>query len=197
MLGHDALCLWTMPPVPWHERAATCVTSSWWASRNINAKFPYTLWGAWAVPSISDGYIGINRSRREDTVIVLTPLNRLDVRPLTHILPLDVQLEWTLSAQLPPQQIFILSFLRKGVLHLTSYDIMLYICNRSTNRKWETCWSKKTMRNSPQAICNPHIECYELSTAWEIREIPIGILKASFPESIWSSNMEITNKNLP
>ena len=57
--------------------------------------------------------------------------------------------------------------------------------------------SKKSMRNSPQAICNPHVECYELSTAVEIREIPIGKIKASFPESIWSSNMEIINNDLP
>ncbi len=112
MLGHDALCLWNMPPVPRRAQAATCVTSSWRASCNINAKFPFTLWGARAVPSISDGYVGINR--REDTVIILTSLKRLDVRPLTLILPLDVQSEWTLSAQLPPQQTFILSFFEKG-----------------------------------------------------------------------------------
>ena len=46
---------------------------------------------------------------------------------------------------------------------------------------------------SPQAICNPHIECYESSTAREIREIPLVINQASFLESVWSSNMEITD----
>ena len=74
MLGHDALCLWTMLPVPQRKQAATCVTSSWQASRNMNAKFPYSLWGARAIPSILDGYVGINR--REDTIIVLTSLKK-------------------------------------------------------------------------------------------------------------------------
>ena len=47
------------------------------------------------------------------------------------------------------------------------------------------------LEESPQAICNPHVECYKLSTAREIREIPLVIDKASFLESVWSSNMEI------
>jgi hypothetical protein len=44
---------------------------------------------------------------------------------------------------------------------------------------------------SLQAICNPHVECYEFSTAREIREIQLVINQASFLESVWSSNMEI------
>jgi hypothetical protein len=35
------------------------------------------------------------------------------MRPLTHILPLDLQSEWTLSPNGPPQQIFILSIIKK------------------------------------------------------------------------------------
>jgi hypothetical protein len=55
----------------------------------------------------------------------------------------------------------------------------------------------RKLEESPQAICNPHVECYEFSTAREIREIPLVINKASFLESVRSSNMEITNNNLP
>ncbi len=88
--------------------------------------------------------------------------------------------------------------LRKGVSHLTSrYNHGMQICKWSRNRKWETCCSKKTTRNSPQAICNPHVECYELSTAWEIWEIPLDTTQASSLESVWSSNMEITINSLP
>ena len=197
MLGHDALCLWTMPPVPWRARAATCVTSSWRASRNINAKFPYTLWGARAVTSISDGYVGINR--RGDTLIVPTSLKKAWSEASNSHTPSGPPVGVDTFAQQPPQQIFIfVNFREKGVSHLTSCDIMVCkICKWSRKRKWETCHSKKTMRNLPQAIYNPHVECFELSTAWEIRERPIGKLKVSFPESIWSSNMEITNNILP
>ena len=55
----------------------------------------------------------------------------------------------------------------------------------------ETPVAVRKLKESLLAICNPHVECYEFSTAREIQEIPLVINQASFLESVWSSNMEI------
>jgi hypothetical protein len=59
------------------------------------------------------------------TIVVPTSLKRLDVRPLTHILPLDLQSEWTLSPNGRPSKFSFCHFLRKEVSYLTSRDIMV------------------------------------------------------------------------
>ena len=60
-------------------------------------------------------------------------LKRLDVRPLTHILPLDLQSEWTLSPNGRHSKFAFCQFLRKGVSHLTSRDIM--VCKFGNGRE--------------------------------------------------------------
>ena len=67
------------------------------------------------------------------TIIVPTSLKRLDVRLLTHILPLDLQSEWTLSPNGRPSKFSFCHFLRIGVSHLTSRDIM--VCNFVNGRE--------------------------------------------------------------
>ena len=66
-------------------------------------------------------------------------LKRLDVRPLTHILPLDLQSKWMLSPNGRHSKFSFCLFLRKGVSHLTSRDIM--VCKFGNGR--ETAGSEK------------------------------------------------------